>query len=211
VCYKEKLTCMSLENSSLTPSQDANRTAILDASRDLFARFGYKKTTMEDIAMALRKGKSSLYYYFKNKEEIFQAVIELESELLYSKLQEVVKTRGNAADKLRAYVTIRMETISQLENYQKVLKEDLYGGYEFLGSYKQKGDDLEQGLLKSVLDEGVAANIFQVKDTRLGAIGIVTALRGLEIPLFRGSANAEDLSLQLDNILNILFFGVMKR
>jgi AcrR family transcriptional regulator len=211
VCYKEKLTCMSLENSSLTPSQDANRTAILDASRDLFARFGYKKTTMEDIAMALRKGKSSLYYYFKNKEEIFQAVIELESELLYSKLQEVVKTRGNAADKLRAYVTIRMETIGQLENYQKVLKEDLYGGYEFLGSYKQKGDDLEQGLLKSVLDEGVAANIFQVKDTRLGAIGIVTALRGLEIPLFRGSANAEDLSLQLDNILNILFFGVMKR
>jgi AcrR family transcriptional regulator len=202
---------MSLENSSLTPSQDANRTAILDASRDLFARFGYKKTTMEDIAMALRKGKSSLYYYFKNKEEIFQAVIELESELLYSKLQEVVKTRGNAADKLRAYVTIRMETIDQLENYQKVLKEDLYGGYEFLGSYKQKGDDLEQGLLKSVLDEGVAANIFQVKDTRLGAIGIVTALRGLEIPLFRGSANAEDLSLQLDNILNILFFGVMKR
>lgn len=202
---------MSLENSSLTPSQDANRTAILDASRDLFARFGYKKTTMEDIAMALRKGKSSLYYYFKNKEEIFQAVIELESELLYSKLQEVVKTRGNAADKLRAYVTVRMETIGQLENYQKVLKEDLYGGYEFLGSYKQKGDDLEQGLLKSVLDEGVAANVFQVKDTKLGAIGIVTALRGLEIPLFRGSANAEDLSLQLDNILNILFFGVMKR
>lgn len=202
---------MSLENSSLTPSQDANRTAILDASRDLFARFGYKKTTMEDIAMALRKGKSSLYYYFKNKEEIFQAVIELESELLYSKLQEVVNTGGNAADKLRNYVTVRMETIGQLENYQKVLKEDLYGGYEFLGSYKQKGDDLEQALLKTVLDEGVAANVFHVKDTKLGAIGIVTALRGLEIPLFRGSANAEDLSLQLDNILNILFFGVMKR
>lgn len=202
---------MSLENSSLTPSQDANRTAILDASRDLFARFGYKKTTMEDIAMALRKGKSSLYYYFKNKEEIFQAVIELESELLHSKLQEVVKTNGDAAQKLRNYVTIRMETIGQLENYQKVLKEDLYGGYDFLGSYKQKGDALEEGLLKSILDEGVAANIFHVKNTKLGAIGIVTALRGLEIPLFRGSANSEDLSLQLDNILNILFFGVMKR
>ncbi|GAO27958.1 TetR/AcrR family transcriptional regulator [Geofilum rubicundum] len=202
---------MSLENSSLTPSQDANRTAILDASRDLFARFGYKKTTMEDIAMALRKGKSSLYYYFKNKEEIFQAVIELESELLHSKLQEVVKTGGDAAQKLRNYVTIRMETIGQLENYQKVLKEDLYGGYDFLGSYKQKGDELEEGLLKTILDEGVATHVFHVKNTRLGAIGIVTALRGLEIPLFRGSANAEDLSLQLDNILNILFYGVMKR
>ena len=138
-------------------------------------------------------------------------MIELESELLYSQLQDVVKAGGDAAEKLRNYVTVRMETIGQLENYQKVLKEDLYGGYDFLGSYKQKGDALEEGFLKSILDEGVAANIFHVKDTKLGAIGIVTALRGLEIPLFRGSANAEDLSLQLDNILNILFFGVMKR
>jgi len=37
---------MSLESSSLTPSQDANRSAILDAARDLFARYGFKKTTM---------------------------------------------------------------------------------------------------------------------------------------------------------------------
>ena len=105
---------MSLENTALTPSQDANRNAILDASRELFARFGYKKTTMEDIAMALRKGKSSLYYYFKNKEEIFQAVIELESELLYSRLKEVVAGNSAAPEKLRAYVKVRMETIGQL-------------------------------------------------------------------------------------------------
>jgi len=202
---------MSLENSSLTPSQDANRTAILEASRDLFARFGYKKTTMEDIAMALRKGKSSLYYYFKNKEEIFQAVIEMESELLYSQLEEVVKSKVSATDKLRNYVTVRMSTIGKLENYQKVLKEDLYGGYDFLESYKQKGDELEEAFLKTILDQGVAENLFHVKDTKFGAIGIATALRGLEIPLFRGSANIEDFSLQLDNILNILFFGVMKR
>ncbi|WP_088653470.1 TetR/AcrR family transcriptional regulator [Geofilum rhodophaeum] len=202
---------MSLENTALTPSQDANRNAILDASRELFARFGYKKTTMEDIAMALRKGKSSLYYYFKNKEEIFQAVIELESELLYSRLKELVAGNSAAPDKLRAYVKVRMETIGQLENYQKVLKEDLYGGYEFLGSFKQSGDTLEENLLKTILDEGVSSGVFHVKNTRVGAIGIVTALRGLEIPLFRGSASTEDFEAQLDNILNILFYGVMKR
>jgi AcrR family transcriptional regulator len=202
---------MSLENSSLTPTQDATRTAILDASRDLFARFGYKKTTMEDIAMVLRKGKSSLYYYFKNKEEIFQAVIELEAEVLIDRLQEVVKSDVTADIKLRNYVTVRMQTVGGLENYQKVIKEDLYGGYEFLGSVKTKSDAIEEELLKDILDEGIASGIFHVKNSSVGAVGIATALRGLEIPLFRGITKADEFSTQLDNILNILFYGVMKR
>jgi AcrR family transcriptional regulator len=202
---------MSLEQSAMTPSQDATRNAILDASRDLFAKFGYKKTTMEDIANALRKGKSSLYYYFKNKEEIFQAVIELESDLLYTKLEEVVKSGNPPKEKLSNYVTIRMETVAGLENYQKVLKEDLYGGYDFLGNVKIKGESLEEEYLKTILDEGVNGGVFQVKDTKLGAIGIATALRGLEIPLFRGSASLADFRTHLENILNILFYGVIKR
>ncbi|WP_026473921.1 TetR/AcrR family transcriptional regulator [Alkaliflexus imshenetskii] len=202
---------MSLENSSLTPAQDATRSAILDASRDLFARFGYKKTTMEDIAMALRKGKSSLYYYFKNKEEIFQAVIEMEAELLYDKLKDVVRSDRDPANKLRDYVIVRMETVAGLENYQKVLKEDLYGGYEFLDTVKMRGESLEDEMLKTILDEGVLNDVFHVKNTRMGAIGIATALRGLEIPLFRGVSNREEFHQQLDNILNILFYGVMKR
>lgn len=202
---------MSLENSSLTPAQDATRSAILDASRDLFARFGYKKTTMEDIAMALRKGKSSLYYYFKNKEEIFQAVIEMEAELLCDKLKDVVRSDRDPANKLRDYVIVRMETVAGLENYQKVLKEDLYGGYEFLDTVKMRGESLEDEMLKTILDEGVLNDVFHVKNTRMGAIGIATALRGLEIPLFRDVSNRDEFHQQLDNILNILFYGVMKR
>lgn len=202
---------MNLEKTQYTPAQDATRHAIMDASRDLFARFGYKKTTMEDIAMALRKGKSSLYYYFKNKEEIFQAVIDLESEMLHSKLRSVVKSGKDAATKLKDYVTVRMETVATLENYQRVIKEDLYGGYDFLLPNRQKSESLEEDYLKSILDEGVASGIFQVKNTKTGAVGIATALRGLEIPFFRGVENMGDFNSQLDNILNILFYGVMKR
>lgn len=202
---------MDLENNHYTPAQDATRHAIMEASRDLFARFGYKKTTMEDIAMALRKGKSSLYYYFKNKEEIFQAVIDLESEMLHSKLLEVVKSGNDAASKLKNYVTVRMETVRKLENYQRVIKEDLYGGYDFLLPNRQKSESMEEEFLQSILDEGVATGIFQIKNTKTGAVGIATALRGMEIPLFRGVENMDDFNSQLDNILSILFYGVIKR
>lgn len=202
---------MSLENNTFTPAQDAIRNAIMDASRDLFARFGYKKTTMEDIALTLRKGKSSLYYYFKNKDEIFQAVIALESDMLYGRLKEVVDSKDDPATKLKNYVFVRMETVRNLSNYQRVIKEDLYGGYDFLLPVRQKSESLEEEYLKHILDEGVNANVFQVVNTRTGAIGIAMALKGLEIPLFRGDENIADFKVQLDNILNILFFGVMKR
>ena len=90
------------------PSNDSVRAAILDSARELFARFGYKKTTMEDIAQSLGKGKSSLYYYFKNKEEIFQAVVDWEGDILFSKLRQIVHSSDAADAKMRLYVQVRM-------------------------------------------------------------------------------------------------------
>lgn len=202
---------MSEETLSLSSSQLAQRELIVESSRQLFVRFGFKKTTMDDIAGAMHKGKSYLYYYFKNKEDIFSAVIELESKLLFSKLKEIVKSEIKASQKLHDYVITRMETISELQNYQNVLKEGIYGGYEFLEGVNERGEAVESEYIQKILDEGVANNEFHVKNTRLGAIGIVTALRGLEIPIFRGDEKIEDLTEQLENIMQILFYGVMKR
>ncbi len=202
---------MSEETMSLSSSQAVQRDIIIEASRELFARFGYKKTTMDDIAGAMRKGKSSLYYYFKNKEDIFTAVIELESQLLFNQLSDIVDSGRKASEKLHDYVMTRMETISKLQNYQNVLKEGIYGGYEFLEGVNEKGESIESEFIKKILDEGVVKNEFHVKNTRLGAIGIVTALRGLEIPIFRGTEVTDNLNEQLENVMQILFYGVMKR
>ncbi len=49
---------------------DEMRNTIICKAGELFSRYGYKKTTMDDIADALQKGKSSIYYYFQNKEDI---------------------------------------------------------------------------------------------------------------------------------------------
>lgn len=202
---------MKLDSDLFSTNQDAVRTAILDAGRDLFAKFGYKKTTMEDIALRLRKGKSSLYYYFKNKEEIFQAVIELESEMLESKLMEVVKSNAAPREKMSNYIIVRMETIRELENYQKAIRDGIYGVYDFLIQVKSNADKKEEEMLKDILDEGVIKEVFDMKNTRLGAVAISTSLRGLEMPLFTGVSNFDDFSVQLDNVLQVLFFGILRR
>ena len=66
--------------------RDLNRESILKIAREIFSKYGYKKTTLDDIANAVRKGKSSLYYYFESKEDLFQAVIMKEVEILAHEL-----------------------------------------------------------------------------------------------------------------------------
>ena len=52
---------------------DQVRDEILRAAMELFTKYGIDKTTMENIAEAAGKGKSTLYYYFKTKEDVFSA------------------------------------------------------------------------------------------------------------------------------------------
>ena len=61
---------------------------IIDTARDLFKKTGFKKTTMGDIARSLGKAKSSLYYYYPSKEDIFEAVLYTEMDELLTKIRE---------------------------------------------------------------------------------------------------------------------------
>ena len=55
------------------PSAD-KRAVILDSALDLFRHYGYRRTSMEDIAQAANVAKGTLYLYFKSKDELFEAL-----------------------------------------------------------------------------------------------------------------------------------------
>ncbi len=58
-------------DSRSTISEHATRQQLIrDRARDLFARHGYRNTTVEDIGRACGIGTSALYHYFSGKEEI---------------------------------------------------------------------------------------------------------------------------------------------
>ena len=56
--------------------KDEVKDTIVGVARNIFSRFGFKKTTMDEIAIAARKGKSSIYYYFTSKEEIIRLLLK---------------------------------------------------------------------------------------------------------------------------------------
>lgn len=190
--------------------KDLNREAILEIAQDIFSKFGYKKTTLDDIANAVRKGKSSLYYYFSSKEDLFQAVIIKEVDILKRSLEKVVFRSLDPEEKLREYILTKLRTYRSLANLYNALENDV-AAIGFIEEVKEKNAKDEIRMIKRILIEGVRRDKFQIEDLNLAALGITTAMKGLEMPLTTGSKHNLDLEVTVDNFVRILCYGIMRR
>lgn len=199
---------MNFDNGS--NKKDANRASILKIAQEIFSKYGYKKTTLDDIANAVRKGKSSLYYYFPSKEDLFQAVIQKEVDSLRHELEIVVNRNTDPVDKLRDYILTKLTTYRGMANFYNALESDVTA-IEFIENIKLRHQQEEIRMIKRILIEGVRKNIFEVYDLTLAATGITTAIKGLEMPLSAGDYSKVNLEMSVDNIVKILCYGVMKR
>ncbi len=198
------------ENGKNGNKKDANRENILKIAREIFSKYGFKKTTLDDIANAVRKGKSSLYYYFSSKEDLFQAVIMKEVEILARELEIVINRNTDPVDKLRDYIITKLATFRNLANFYHAIENDVTA-VGFIDGVKMKYEQDEIRMIKRILIEGVRKNEFEIYDFNLVAIGITTAIKGLEMPLSAGNYGNVNLERSVDTILKIICYGIMKR
>jgi len=101
------------------------RIKILEAAKSCFTQFGYEKTTLEDIGKKLGLNKSSLYYYFKNKEEIFTAVVVKEAEKIVDDLQNEFEHKEQPEEKIQVYMKKRLTYYRKVLGLHKLEAESL--------------------------------------------------------------------------------------
>ena len=96
---------------------------IVEVARQLFAKQGLDNTTMNDIAVASGKGRRTLYTYFKNKEDVFSAVIETELGHLSEMVAIVVRRQLSLEDKLVEFILV--ERVMPIIDNSKLLEKGL--------------------------------------------------------------------------------------
>lgn len=171
------------------------KAEILSVAKQLVQQYGLNKITMEDIAKKAGKGKSTLYYYFKNKNEIFNAVLKEESEMIFKQIKEAVETQEGKGieEKLNTYLHTKLTIVeSKIEQYKMLMEDDSHY-FNFNNYFREMRvlmDQAEKGLIKSLLAEKLAASI-QNKDRLIASADedlvvevFLVALRGLEMELF---------------------------
>jgi AcrR family transcriptional regulator len=186
------------------------RLKIIETARSIFSHYGFKKTTMEEIAQATRKGKSSIYYYFENKEDIFKAVVEKEAEEIRIELHKKIAEVEDPIERLKIYITVRMRKFNKLTNFYSALKSDYLSHFEFIEEIRKSYDLDEVRAVSGIIQDGIEKGIFTVDDPQLSAIAIVTAMKGLEVPIFVSKEHG-NFEVRLDNLVNFLFYGIVKR
>jgi AcrR family transcriptional regulator len=187
------------------------RNDIVDIASGVFAKFGFKKTTVDDIANALRKGKSSIYYYFSSKEDIFKAVVDKEADELRKKVLAILNSPQSSIEKIRAFLKTRMLAVRGMANYYTLITSNDISNITLVEKLRLKYDTEEHGFIKQLLSEGVANGEFKNMDIELSSIALLMAMKGLEIPLFINSSKADEIETVLDDMLDILFYGIVIR
>jgi AcrR family transcriptional regulator len=191
--------------------KDSTKETIVTAASEIFRKFGFRKTTMDDIALAMGKGKSSIYYYFRNKEEIFEAVLEEEINQLKIKLQKAVEGKKKSGEKLKAYIITRMEGFENMLNFYNAVKNEYMIQYAFIDRIRYKYDQEDIANVQEILERGVETGDFVIEDPFLASVAIVTSMKGFEIPLYIKGKKGADIETRVDKLLKMLFNGIVKR
>ena len=188
----------------------SKKITIIKAAQELFARFGFAKTTVDEIARAARMGKATLYHYFRSKEDVFKEVIKKETGILNEKVKEAIDKEETPQKKLRAYVLTRMMYLNELANIYSALKDEFLNHYAFIEKAREKDFYQEIKSVKNILNEGIEQNIFEIQDVKLTSFAIISALKGLEYP-WSIKISLSDIEKNVDKLSEILFLGILKR
>lgn len=191
---------------------DANETKdiIIEKSRTLFSKYGLFKTTIDEIAHALHMGKSSLYYYFRNKEDLFKAVIEKEFDILSEQIRQAVAEGSTPEEKLRIFSAKRMESFKNLTNAYSALRQEYLTDYAFIQELRTNFDRREMTFVQAILQEGIDKGDFSVADTLHTAHAVLIALKGLE---YEWVLKGEGFDMEKDMAVlhEILLHGITRR
>lgn len=190
------------------------RNILIDVARQLFARLGVENTTMNDIAVASQKGRRTLYTYFNNKNEVYQAVVESELEELYNVLEKVLDEDLPADEKLLLFIETRLETIKKVVFRNGTLKADFFRDIWRVQNVRKSFDAREIEALETILNKGVKEGTLEMPDTHQTAIILHHALKGIEVPYIRGLIDPSKYDSDRRrhvNIAYLIFQGIKKK
>lgn len=190
---------------------DNTKDSILSVATRLFSRFGFHKTSMDEIAKIARKAKGSLYYHFASKEELFREVVSIEMTTLKNQLSVIVSNFDlTASEKINKYLIKRMEILNTAANYHETLKADFFEHFHFIDDIRTELDLWEKEHLKKIILQGVDKGEFAVigdMDVLLDVF--IMVLKGLEIPFFLQN-KYEKYSPHFEGLMGILTKGLSK-
>ena len=187
------------------------KAKLVDVARQLFAKMGVENTTMNDIALASKKGRRTLYTYFKSKEDIYMTVVESELAMLSDMMKRVTEKNISPDEKMIEMIYTRLDAVKEVVFRNGTLRANFFRDIWRVEKVRKRFDAKEILLFKDVLREGVEKGVFRIDDIDMTAELVHYCVKGIEVPYIRGHIGAKLDDETRDKYVVNLVFGALHR
>jgi AcrR family transcriptional regulator len=149
-----------------------------------FSKYGFHKTTMDEIARHIHKAKGVLYYYFKSKEDLFNEVLKQELNNVKMELSKITGSSDDSLAILKRYFLVRLKLLSTAVNYHETLKADFFEKYDFVKDVRDDFTEFEHTQLSAIMLKGKREGYLEIKDIETNVNVTLMLLNSIEFPLF---------------------------
>ena len=195
--------------------KEAVKDAILDATDRLLARFGYRKMTVEDIAVEAGIGKGTIYLHFASKEEVVLSHVDrIVDRLKQQHLAVIARSENTAPERIRQMLLARvLFRFDSIQHYTQSLNDLLAALRPGLLARRAKYFEEEAQIFAEVLAEGRASGELQLEDEFAAARGLLEATNGL-LPYSLSTSELgerEEVKRRTSAIADLLLHGLLPK
>lgn len=186
---------------------------IREAARTLFIKYGLKKTTMDDVGRAVGKGKSTLYYYFPGKTELFQAVVSDDLDKILKSIRLAINAEHTSTGKLRAFLLERLELKDKFHSLGSVVHDDIFDNFKEICRLKVEFESAQLEMIREIVTGGVQAGEFRKMDPEeiiSFSKWAAAAFSGLDMTISKAPALAPN-EVSCSRIIDFILHGIGKR
>jgi AcrR family transcriptional regulator len=185
-------------------SESDVKDLIVNSARMHFSRYGFHKTTMDEIAKHIHKAKGVLYYYFSSKEDLFNEVVRQELANVKAELSKITTSNVDSLTIIKRYFLTRLKLLSTAVNYHETLKADFFEKYHFVKDVRDDFAAFEHEQLTLILTNGIKEGYLEIKNVTSTVEAVLMLVSSIELPLYLQNKYAEYEKVIVDLVSMIL-------
>lgn len=190
---------------------EERKSQIIEAAVSVFARDGFGKARMDDIAEASGLSKGALYWYFKSKDAIISALFESIFRREISRVQKMEDSNLQAREMLQEYVDLVVKDLKSMEPIMPLLYEFMAMGFRRKNFRKiiQKSFREFMKVTEPLIQQGIDNGDFIPVDPKEASLTLGAIFEG---SILLWSYDPENINLKemIESSINLLLEGLEK-
>lgn len=189
----------------LTPEEQAARQQeIVDIAMCIFREKGFQQTSMREIAQAAKMGKSSLYDFFKTKDELLVFALEEDMTDIIKNARAIARLNSTPGVRLKKIMEANLEFLKKNGTLIPWLSTETQTLDKECQKRLQTKHYSYQDTVKSVVEEGISKGLFRDVNALLAARLLINSLLTV-VSTSRPTGSAEEM---LDEVVEIFLYGI---